>query len=320
MRLFDLPRLAGLSLALVAAHSWAEPPKLDYPINPERIFLLNIANSGERLVAVGERGVVMLSEDQAASWRSVRTSSNRTLSAVAFDNARVGVAVGHGGTLLRSEDGGQSWVAQDLEEATNGDALLGVAAMGNGRMVAWGAFGLYLLSQDAGASWQRIGIIDEEFDRHISQIIKLVDGRWLLVGESGTLALSNDQGQTWQALTSPYAGSFFGALQLKDGSLLAFGMRGNLWHSTDGGQSWIKRDSGTTLAFNGAVQLASGRVLVFGNGGLALTSDDQGQSFQHLDIARASLAKATELDDGRLIAVGDSGVRMFDSAALGRQE
>lgn len=318
MRLRDLPRLAGLGLMLAASQSWAEPPKLDYPINPSRVFLLNIADSGERLVAVGERGVVMLSDDQAHSWNSVRTASNRTLAAVAFDSPQVGVAVGHGGVLLRSSDGGEHW--QAVEADTNGDALLGVAAMGNGLMVAWGAYGLYLRSTDAGASWTRQGVIDEEFDRHIAQIIALRDGHWLLVGESGTLALSVDQGETWQALTSPYQGSFFGALQLSNGDLLAYGMRGNLWQSSDAGLTWSKRESGTTIAFNGALQLESGRVLVFGNSGLILASDDQGRSFQKLPTTQASLARAIQLENGQLLAVGDRGVMTLDAAAMRHPE
>jgi len=313
-----LPRVLGLGLALSWGLCLAQDRAFDYPINSHRLFLLNLAQSGQRLVAVGERGVVLLSDDQAASWRSVRTPSTRTLAAVAFDNPQVGVAVGHGGTLLRTSDGGQSW--SPVEADTNGDALLGVMAVGQGRMVAWGAFGLYLTSNDAGASWERRSVVDESFDRHISQITRLADGRWLLVGESGTLAASADQGMTWSALQSPYPGSFFGVLQTADGALIAYGMRGNLWISRDNGNAWQKRETGTTLAFNGAVQLASGRILVFGNSGVLMASDDQGQNFRALPTTRASLAKARQLADGRLLAVGDQGVMIIQAQAAGGGE
>lgn len=248
----------------------------------------------------------------------MRTPSTRTLSAVAFVTPQQGVAVGHGGTLLRTEDGGRQWRA--IEVDSRGDALLGVAAMGDGQIVAWGAFGLYLVSRDGGASWQRKDVLEEDFDRHISQIVKLNNDCWLLVGESGTLATSLDGGQTWQRLESPYQGSFFGALPLADGGLLAFGMRGNLWYSADSGHSWSKRESGTTLAFNGATQLPTGRILVFGNSGVLLASDDQGRSFVRLPSTRASLAKAIALDDHHLLAVGDRGVMTIDGQATGAQE
>lgn len=315
LSLRHLSCLAGLCLALASGLSWAEKPALDYPIDSSRVLLLNIVDSGKQLVAVGERGVVMLSADQASTWKSIRTPSNRTLTGVAFVSPEVGVAVGHGGTVLRTEDGGQSWTP--VEADTNGDALLGVVSMGQGRLVTWGAFGLYLISNDAGATWERISIIDPDFDRHISQIIGLIDGRWLLVGESGTMAVSADRGMTWERLESPYQGSYFGALQAASGDLFLFGMRGNMWHSSDAGATWSKAETGTTIAFNGGLQLKSGRILVFGNSGLIMASDDQGEHFQRLPATQTNLAKALQLKAGDVVAVGDRGVMTIDA---GRQE
>ena len=302
MSLRHLLVLAGLCLPTHFA--CAQTP--DYTVRPDRVFLLNLTDTGDHLVAVGERGVVLRADHGATRWDSVRTPTTRTLSGVAFANATRGIAVGHGGTLLRTDDGGQSWQAVDA--GTHDDALLGVAALGAGRMAAWGAFGLYLLSTDDGMTWERRSVLDEDFDRHISQIIALTNGDWLLVGESGTLARSGDRGETWQALESPYAGSLFGALQLQGGGLLVYGMRGNLWYSADDGQTWAQRQTGTTFAFNGAIQQRNGRVLLLGNSGLLLASDDQGQSFKALPSTHASLAHALDKGDGTLVAVGDRGV------------
>lgn len=308
--------LAGLCLPVSLV--CAQGPAVDDAVRPDRVLLLNLTDTGENLVAVGERGVVLRAARDARQWQTVRTSTTRTLSGVAFVNPRRGIAVGHGATLLRTDDGGLHWqaVATDSGE----DALLGVAALGEGRLVAWGAFGLYLLSTDQGETWQRRSVLGEEFDRHISQIVALANGDWLLVGESGTLARSTDQGEHWQALQSPYQGSLFGALQLQDGGLLIFGMRGNLWYSADGGQTWQQRQTGTTFALNGAVQLRSGRVLLMGNSGLLLASDDQGRSFTAQPSTQASLARALEQGDGTLLAVGDRGVMPLTVNARKGQE
>ncbi|POF43287.1 glycosyl hydrolase [Pseudomonas laurylsulfativorans] len=318
MSLRHLELLAGVGLCLLATSLRAEPPKLDYQISANHVFLLNIADSGEHLVAVGERGVVMIADERSREWRSVRSDTTRTLSGVAFASADIGVAVGHGGTLIRTEDGGSHWTSVETE--ANGDSLLGVAALGEGRMAAWGAFGLYLLSKDNGVSWERLPVLDNDFDRHISQVTVLAGGDCLMVGESGTLARSRDHGETWQAMHSPYAGSLFGALQLKNGDLLVYGMRGNLWLSSNDGQTWTKRDTATTFAFNGAVQLKSGRVLAFGNSGLLLASDDQGRSFKPQPSTHTSLAKALQLADGQLLTVGDRGVTPLGTNVTERQE
>ncbi|MCY1399385.1 Ycf48-like protein [compost metagenome] len=308
-------RLPSLALALWAIAAlpaaFAQPPVLDYPIAADKAFLLDLEKAGERLVAVGERGVVLYSDDQGQQWHSLRTPVTRTLTALAFANAREGAAVGHGGALLHTNDGGLNW--QAVEADTGGESLLGVASIGDQHMLAWGAFGLVLASSDGGASWERRTILGDDFDRHIAQILK-VQGQLLLVGESGTLAHSLDQGQTWEAMDSPYEGSFFGALQTRAGTLLAYGMRGNVWRSADSGQSWSKVETATTLGINGGLQLDSGRILALGNGGLVLASDDDGLSFQPLNgSSKASLAQGVQLTDGQTLAVGDQGIKSLTS-------
>ena len=311
-------RLPSLALALWAIAAlpaaYAQSSVFDYPIAADKVFLLDLEKAGERLVAVGERGVVLYSDDQGQKWHSLRSPVTRTLTALAFANDREGAAVGHGGALLHTVDGGLSW--QAVEADSGGESLLGVAAIGDRQLLAWGAFGLVLASGDGGASWERRMILGEDFDRHIAQILQ-TQGQLLLVGESGTLARSLDQGQTWQTLESPYEGSFFGALQTRAGALLAYGMRGNVWRSTDEGQTWSKAQTGTTLGINSALQLASGRILALGNGGLLLASDDDGVSFRALNNAsKASLAQGVQLPNGQTLAVGEAGVSSLSSLVL----
>ena len=43
-----------------------------------RSTLLDVASAGQRLVAVGERGHVLLSDDQGKTWRQARTVPTRT--------------------------------------------------------------------------------------------------------------------------------------------------------------------------------------------------------------------------------------------------
>lgn len=283
-------------------------------IKSDRIILMDIARAGDRLVAVGERGFTLVSDDFGKTWKAIETPVTRTLTAIAFEDDKVGVAVGHGGSAVRTEDGGATWTDVTIEEAVP-DSLLGVTHLDGDHFIAYGAFGLYFDSQDAGRTWQRHTVISEDFDRHISQVLP-VGSALFMVAESGTLARSDDGGETWVALESPYTGSYFAALTTTDGALLAFGMRGNIYRSMDVGQSWQKVDIATTASLMNGRQLADGSILLVGNAGLLADSHDDGQSFGlHWSPLGKGFASLVEVPDG-IILVGEAGVTRLDPAWL----
>jgi photosystem II stability/assembly factor-like uncharacterized protein len=319
-----------------------ERPAPVVAIKPDRIILLDIDKTGDRLVAVGERGFLLYSDDEGDTWTARPTPVTRTLTGVAFKDQQTGVAVGHGGSVVRTEDAGATWSQVQVEEAGT-DSLLDVQHLGGDHFIAYGAFGLYLDSTDAGRSWTRRTILgsastgdagneaseppaaeeeaeylDEGFDRHISRVIQ-VDSTLLLVAESGTLARSDDGGANWTRLESPYEGSWFDALELGDGSVLVFGMRGNVFRTSDLGATWEKVPLGTTASLMGGAQLADGRILLVGNTGLLALSTDRGRTLElHWSPASKGFAQVVEAD-GRLLAVGEGGVSVIDPAWLGAE-
>lgn len=308
--------LLGLAPAQEAQASKAPEPAANVVVDvrSDRIVLLDIARPGSRLIAAGERGFTLVSDDAGKTWKGVPTPVTRTLTGVAFRDERVGIAVGHGGSLIRTEDGGRTWTAIALEEAGS-DSLLGITHLGGDHFITYGAFGLYFDSRDAGRTWTRATVLAEDFDRHISQVIQLGDAL-LLVAESGTLARSVDGGATWTALVSPYAGSFFGALALADGSVLAFGMRGNVFRSADQGTTWQKVELGTTTAVMSGRVLADGRVLLVGNAGLLALSRDGGQTFEtRWAKPGKGFAAVTEVGN-EIILAGEAGITRLDPAWL----
>lgn len=283
-------------------------------IRTNRIVLMDIATAGSRLVAVGERGFAMVSDDAGKNWKAIQTPVTRTLTGVAFDDAKVGVAVGHGATVVRTDDGGSTWTHVPLPEAEP-ESLLGVTSLGGGHFVTYGAFGMYFDSTDAGRTWQKRMVVAEDFDRHISQVLP-IGSSLFLVGESGTLARSDDGGTTWTAITSPYAGSYFAALTTRDGALLAFGMRGNVWRTTDLGVTWQKIPLDTTQSLMQGRQLADGRILLVGNTGMLAVSKDDGQTLElHWSPAGRGFAALAE-DGSQVILVGETGITLLDPAWL----
>lgn len=284
-------------------------------IKPNRLVLMGITLAGNRLVAVGERGFVLLSDDAGDSWRAVGTPVTRTLTAVAFNGDKMGVAVGHGGSLVRTEDGGDTWIEVPMDEAF-GESLLGVTALGDGRFAAYGAFGMYFDTSDGGQTWTRRTVMSEDFDRHISEVVLGRHGLLGMVGESGTLATSEDGGMTWIRTESPYPGSYFGALQADDDSWLAYGMRGSVYRSTDRGATWEKIEIGTTTSLNGGCVRSDGRIVLVGNAGLVVESSDNMQSVEvRWSPESRGFSDVVEVQ-GKLVVVGEGGVEVLDTAAL----
>jgi photosystem II stability/assembly factor-like uncharacterized protein len=315
--------LAACSVAVPVAHAEdgaASAPsrgKTVVEIKPNRIILVDITRAGDRLLAVGERGFVLLSDDDGKSWKARETPVTRTLTSVAFRDAKVGVAVGHGGSFIRTEDGGDKWTSVPVPEAEP-ESMLGVVSLGGDRFAAYGAFGMYFDSADAGRTWVRRAVLSEDFQWHISQVVP-VGGMLLMVAESGTLARSDDGGTTWTAITSPYVGSYFGALATPDGAILAYGMRGNVWRSTDQGATWQKLALNTTASLNGGRVLSDGRILLVGNSGLLVLSRDGGQTLElHWAPGGRGYSAVAEAG-GRIILAGETGITPLDPAWLKSQ-
>lgn len=287
------------------------------PIKPNRVILIDATKTGKRLVAVGERGVVLYSDDDGAQWTAQRTPVTRTLTTVLFSNEKTGVAVGHGGSILRTEDGGASWTKVEVADAGK-DSLLGLTHLGGSQFIAYGAFGLFLESNDDGKTWARKSVVGPDFDRHIMAVV--TSGNfWFLAAESGNIARSKDSGATWEMLKSPYVGSFFGAVMTKDGALVAFGMRGNVWRSADQGSTWKKIETTTTIGINGGRVLEDGTVVLVGNTGLVLTSTDNGDSFK-ISMSPKGMGYATVIPNGKgeLVAAGEAGVGVLESKLWGK--
>lgn len=215
--------------AAAAPKASAKPrPAMMAPLAPSST-LLGIAAAGSRLVAVGQRGHVLLSDD-GKQWRQVEVPTNAMLNRVRFRDAKAGWAVGHDATILATTDGGQTWQIQ--HDNPEGRPLYDVLFL-EGKIVALGGYGTYLATADDGKTWEPATSPLTELGQHFNAGVRLDDGTLLIAGERGLLARSKDGGATWDLLDTPYNGSFFGALPAGDKGALVFGLRGNLYATAD---------------------------------------------------------------------------------------
>lgn len=312
-----------LSILFLAAPAQAQNPAepgVRYAIESQKAatsLLLDIAHAGKRLVAAGDRGHILYSDDGGSSWTQAKVPTRQLLTAVYFADEQHGWAVGHDALILATTDGGQTWT-QQYENREGEVPLLDVWFENPQHGFATGAYGVLLETTDGGANWEDVADrLDNEDGSHLNAIAEIPGSGLFIVGEMGGMFRSADMGEIWERVESPYQGSFFGVVGGGEpGVVVAFGLRGNLFRSTDFGDSWQAiqlLDDGDVVESGLADgnRLADGRIVVVGHGGTVLSSEDNGQSFTLFSRPdRRSLSGVVSNPDGNLILVGQGGVRI----------
>lgn len=300
------------------APGWAEEEPILRPRPAEmrhladRHLLLDVVNTGERLVAVGDRGHILLSVN-GNDWAQSEVPVRAALTAVDFaEDGLHGWAVGHDAVILRTEDGGKTWALQAFEPSLE-RPYHDVIALDAQRAIAVGAYGMLMRTEDGGATWEEVDAPEiREDEVHFNAIERLGNGALFIAGESGMLAISEDEGETWTRLESPYQSSFFGALADGERGVLVYGLRGTLYAHPDPlgspdveGWEQIPNDSVATMF--GGTRLKDGRVVLVGLNGTV--SFMEGIQLRHFKTAKGTpLSAVIEFGDG-LLAVGESGVQ-----------
>jgi photosystem II stability/assembly factor-like uncharacterized protein len=280
---------------------WAEPARL-----VERSLLLDVDGNDQVLIAVGERGHILVSRNHRASWDQAAVPTRSNLTAVDVVDEHHAWAVGHDAVVVHTADGGTTWTRQhwdpDLEKP-----LFDIWMQDRRQGFAIGAYGLYLETDDGGATWNE-RVIDEE-EPHLYLVDQAENGDLYLVGEFGSIFRSDNGGADWMRCESPYGGSFFGVLTV-GAETLVFGLRGNIFRSGDDGESWERVDSGITTGLFAGARLQGGKILIAGQSGTLLVSSDQGRSFDVRSAGnRHAISAVFEQPDGSLLLVGEGGIQ-----------
>ncbi len=279
MRDGRLTWLAAVLMLAVCTCAAAAPAQLPAGFET-RLLLLDADTLSQRQVAVGERGTILIRDDEAQHWRRASSPGESLLTALTT-RGQTAWAVGHDATILKSTDQAATWrrVHYAPEQQR---PLLDVLFMDDAHGFAVGAYGAFLETRDGGEHWTARSIAAD--DHHLNAIALLANGTLLIAGEAGTLLRSTDTGQTWQALASPYAGSWFGVLPagrlpVNQTAALVFGLRGKIFRSEDAGASWQAVSSHTEATLMGGRVLNDGTVVLVGHDGVMLTSTDQARTF-----------------------------------------
>ncbi|HLQ08788.1 MAG TPA: YCF48-related protein, partial [Steroidobacteraceae bacterium] len=216
--------------------------------SPTRAGVLSATSAGKRIVAVGDHGTVLLSDDDGKTWRQAREVPTRLmLTSVCFTDDMRGWAVGHWGVVLHTEDGGDSWKL--LRQDTSVDQpLFSVYFMDRKQGLVVGLWSLALRTSDGGLHWTSVNMPappgGDKAGPNLYRIFRAKEaGTLFIAAEMGLVYRSDDGGQSWQMIQTGQRGSLWTGLALRDGSLLVAGLNGQMLRSSDG-SAWTALASG----------------------------------------------------------------------------
>lgn len=277
--------------------------------------------------AAGHDGLILISEDGGENWRIQRDGLNvqQQLNLEMRESAHHRLRELEQQLELAAEES-KAGIEYELEEARmdleDADLTLEEPVFTSPLMDLWfqdvergwavGAFGTLVATRDGGQHWQnRQAALDNPDEYHLNAITGDGKGRVFIAGERGVMFRSLDSGRSWETLEPFYEGSWFGAVYNPgNDALFVFGLRGKLYRSSDFGSTWkpVPADNNTTLA--GGNASGRGDIVLVGGVGTVLSSRNGGESFTRSMVAdRLSLSSGVARD-GRLILVGQGGVKV----------
>lgn len=286
--------------------------------------LLDIAKAGDKLVAVGERGLIIYSDD-GRSWQQAKVPLSETLTAVSFSSAELGWAVGHGGTILHSSDGGKSWQLQldgnqanqqwlaytKTKEVALGAQIENLEQSGSGKDSDL-LSDLRVEQEDAGFAVEdavvavSTGPADPFLDIWFGD-----NNNGIAVGAYGMIYRTDNGGKDWKiaaaGIDNPYRYHYYSLTADASGRLFLSGEAGLMYRSLDGGKQWQRLGPFYDGSLFGVLSHGDA-VLSFGLRGNVFRSRDGGDSWQTLneDIP-FSLYGGDTLVNGNIVLVGSAG-------------
>jgi photosystem II stability/assembly factor-like uncharacterized protein len=246
--------------------------------NPTHAQMLGVARAGSRSVAVGDHGIVILSDDDGKTWRQAKEVPTRVLlTSVCFVDDKQGWAAGHWGEILHTEDGGETWKLQRTDTSVD-QPLFSVYFFDAGHGIAVGLWSLAVRTADGGATWETVKMPTlpgaDKAGPNLYELFADKAGTVYIAAELGLVFKSSDGGQTWTLIKTGNKGSFWAGLVLPDNSVLVAGLNGKIWHSSDAGKTWSELNSGVSASLTDLAPLPDGGVIGVGLEGAVVTSKD----------------------------------------------
>ncbi len=322
---------AGFGAAL-AVPAWADVPQypqlVDAAIKVRSftgVYFIAGAVAGPRVLAGGEQGVIIYSDDAGQSWTQAQVPVSAAITAIGFASPLVGWATGAFGVILKTVDGGKTWAKQL-------DGIAEIALMNTATQA-------FVASQPAPTAAQQASGTPSAAD-HAAHRAEVLSGQGpdkpllslLPVSETEVFAFgayrfaehSTDGGATWadwsMNIDDRVAQNIYGAAAI-GGAYYLTSETGLIFRSTDAGQTFqqLAQPGGTGAAtLFGIMDTGTGGILAFGVAGSMYLSTDQGKTWNAPQFSGTSNVNAViSLVNGNLLIAGDSGGGLWMSRDKG---
>ncbi len=313
----------GLSMACASPVAFAIADVLETPARPTELAPDNLLNdverAGDRLVAVGERGHIIYSDDDGASWTQAEVPVSVTLTGVDFGSETHGWAVGHSGVVLHSDNAGESWSVQltgvraaELAIESQKEAIAAMeervetAPEDEKSDLEWALDDLYFTLENMEADLD-VGPVNPFLDVWFEN-----QDHGFALGAYGLFFRTQDGGESWQdwspKLDNPQKFHLNALTQIGGGALVMVGEAGQIHVSVDQGETWERRESPYPGSPFGVV--GTGRVnevLAFGLRGTLMFSSDLGKSWSMVTTGSTATLNDGASQKDRIILVGNGG-------------
>ena len=311
--------------AVYAVADIIETPAMKSDLAP-RSLLNDAVRAGDRILAVGERGHIIYSDDEGKSWTQSDVPVATTLTGISFGSDTHGWAVGHSGVILHSDDAGATWelqmsgvdaaelaIAAKEEQAEAMQERIEEAPEEEKGDLEWALDDIYF-ALDNLQSDMDIGPVNPLLDVWFEN-----DRHGIAVGAYGMALQTRDGGQTWRymadELENRQAFHLNSVARLTGGALVIVGEAGQVHVSTDNGESWERRESpydGSLFGVLGTGQM--NEMLIFGLRGNMFMSTDLGRTWRTItNTAGATLNNGAVPDKHEVVLVGNGGTVLMSA-------
>jgi photosystem II stability/assembly factor-like uncharacterized protein len=243
--------------------------------------ILGVSRAGNRIVAVGDHGVILLSDDGVTFRQAKQVPVSSGLTSVSFVDERNGWAAGHWGVVLHTADGGDTWTLQRVDTSVD-RPIFSIHFWNTNDGVAVGLWSLILRTKDAGKTWVPIKPVSppelQKTEINLFSIFGTAPNDLFVAGERGYVLRSFDGGETWNYANVGVKASLWAGAQNHLGDIFVGGLRGAFLHSTDKGRTWQSIDLKTKSSITD-IKASGENVAAFGLDGLTAFSKDGGVTF-----------------------------------------